>query len=188
MEFYSNPGNMSQQQKENSQKIVRFTNIADFDFTSDMGAMYGGQPFPVKSGETKLFTYELGDHLATHLARQMYLRKAPGRAVDANGNPIPGADRPLWTDADIVRLKGQILKEAYVEEQAPPQSELERLQAKINELNKVIESQGTGPANTTVPGAETYKDKSEVIAELTKRGIKFDARKGKAALEELLKA
>ncbi len=178
-----------------SQRIVRFTNIAPFDFTPDQGAMYGGQPFPVKAGETKLFTFELGSHLAKHLARQMFLQKAPGRRADGSGNIIPGEDRPLWNEQDIQNLKDKILSEAYVEEPPAVLSENEKLKLKIEELNKenaelkgisATVPPGSLPPNDLVPTIG-YKDKSEVIAELKKRGIAFDARQSKANLELKLK-
>jgi hypothetical protein len=81
--------------------------------------------------------------------------------------------------------------------------EATRLQAKITELNRDFPPETKGPnavqppqdndhvaeGASQFPAADgnVYKDKAEVIAELTKRGIKFDARKTKANLEELLK-
>ena len=62
-----------------------------------------------------------------------------------------------------------------------PESEREKLNdtpAKNEEVATETEPKTTEPA--------TYSDKADVIAELEKRNIKFDARKSKAVLEKLL--
>lgn len=165
---------------ENDTKIVRITNITSFDFTPEMGAMYDGRQFPLRAGESKLYPFTLGDHFATHLARQILLRKAPIR--DAKELDGKGSDRPLWDETVIIELKKKIMTEVYEEVKAPLQSPTDVMVAKVEDLNRVA---AEVPDVAQVP-TNGYQDKAEVITELTKRGIKFDARKSKADLEMLL--
>lgn len=178
---------------ENDLKIVRITNISNFDFTGDLGARYGGRDFFVPAGGSLLAPFTVGDHLATHLARAIKLKNAPIR--DAKETDGKGSDRPLWDDASLQELKAKIMKDVYEEEKVNPISEADRMALKIAELNKVVpkdeEQGGNADASNIVPmgtGSEViaYKDKAEVIAELTKREIKFNARDSKDKLEKLL--
>jgi hypothetical protein len=162
----------------NDNKIVRFTNIAPFDFTPEMGAMYGGVPYSVSSGKSLLMPFTIGDHLATHLARQIIIQKAPIR--DEKEIDGKGSDRHLWDDGAINDLKAKIVREVYEEEKQPVASADQLMKEKVEELNRsdILPEQ---PLNTA-----GYKDKAEVVTELNKRGVKFDARKSKADLEKLL--
>lgn len=180
---------------ESDYKIVRITNIADFDFTGDLGARFGGRDFFVPAGGSILTPLSVGDHLATHLARQIIIRKSPIR--DASQIDGKGSDRPLWDDAIIGELKQKIMVEVYEEEKKTPQTEADRLAAKVADLNKVVapeapvggnvDASGIVPVEDSPSSAVVYKDKAEVIAELTKKGVTFDARASKSKLEELLK-
>ncbi len=178
---------------ESDYKIVRITNISNFDFTSELGARYGGRDFFIPAGGNLLVPLTLGDHLAKHLARQILIRKAPIR--DASQTDGRGPDRPLWDDAIISDLKSQIMTEVYEEEKKTPQTEAERLAAKVAELNKVVPPEtigGNADASAIVPvednpaTAIVYKDKAQIIDELKKKGISFDARASKSKLEDLL--
>lgn len=201
-------------------RIVRIVNPFDFDYTH----AWGGIPYTLPVGKPLLFPFPLGDHLATHLARQALIRKAPLRdEAEVDGK---GKDRPLWSDESINELKAKIMTEEYTEEIAPVVSETEIMRRKIEELNKAfsdlraeigdkqeddmtpkelqvaIESQEdvvTDPETPETPqdppsdpnategeDSITFMDKKDVVDELNKRGIKFDARKGKAELEKLL--
>lgn len=180
---------------ENDLKIVRITNISDFDFTGELGARYGGRDFFVPAGESLLAPLTVGDHLATHLARQIMLKKAPVR--DGSEVDGKGSDRPLWNDQSIEELKKLILAEVYEEEKPKVLSKEEELAKKVEELNKAtapspdeiidgnVDASGIIPTESTTSEI-TYKDKSQVIAELTKREVKFNARDSKANLEKLL--
>lgn len=183
---------------ESDYKIVRFTNISNFDFTGPLGARFGGRDFFVPAGGSLLTPLTVGDHLATHLARQILIRKAPTRS--ANEVDGKGSDRPLWDDAVIDELKSKIIAEVYEEEKKAPMTEAERMAAKVAELNKTVSTEetpqnqgGNADASGIVPvddnanSALVYKDKGEVIEELKKKGITFDARASKTKLEELLK-
>lgn len=176
---------------ENDLKVVRISNISDFDFTGDLGARYGGRDFFVPAGGSILAPFTVGDHLATHLARQILIKKAPIR--DSKETDGRGSDRPLWDDQVIIDLKKKILSEVFEEERKPVLSADDQMAARVAELNRVVppETGGNVDASSITPtdgGTEIpYRDKSEVIAELTKRGIAFDARSNKAKLEDLLR-
>jgi hypothetical protein len=174
---------------ESDYKIVRITNISDFDFTGELGARFGGRDFFVPAGGSLLVPLTVGDHLAKHLAQQMLIRKAPTR----DANQI-GSDRPLWDDAVIADMKSKIMAEVYEEEKKNPLSEADRLAAKVEELNRVVapELGGNADASGLVPVENTasaldYKDKAQIISELKAKGVAFDARASKTKLEELLK-
>ena len=176
-------------------KIVRITNISDFDFTGDLGARYDGRDFVVPAGGSLLVPLTVGNHLAMHLARQILIRKSPIR--DGKETDGKGSSQPLWDDSVIDELKLKIIAEVYEEEKAVPQSEGERMAARVEELNKDIrpledeESGGNADASAIVPAevsdsAPVYQDKSEVIAALKAKEVTFDARASKTKLEELL--
>lgn len=181
---------------ESDYKIVRVTNISDFDFTGELGARFGGRDFFVPAGGSLLCPLTVGDHLATHLARQILIKKAPIR--DANQIDGRGSDRPLWDDAVIAELKSKILAEVYEEEKKTPLTEGERMAKKVEELNKVVstaesvggnvDASGIVPADDNAGSTIVYKDKAQVIEELRKKGVNFDARANKQKLEELLNA
>lgn len=177
---------------ESDYKIVRITNISDFDFTGELGARFGGRDFFVPAGGSLLVPLSVGDHLAMHLARQILIRKAPTRDVGQLDGK--GSDRPLWDDAVISELKSKIMAEVYEEEKKNPLSEADRMAAKVEELNRVVtpEIGGNVDASGVVPvedsnSALAYKDKAQIIEELKAKGVSFDARASKTKLEELLK-
>lgn len=181
-------------QNPNEARVVRFTNIFDFDYTH----AYGGIPYQLRAGETYLFPWVIGNHLATHLARQAMIRKAPVRDendTDGRGGESKRSDRPLWDDTAIADLKNKIIKDAYTEERQAPVSEEQQLQRKVEELNKsfpgasdmgIAPSVEVGePVVSNTPSA-IYKDKAEVIAALTEKEIAHNPRSSKANLEKLL--
>lgn len=178
--------------EDNDLRIVRITNISDFDFTGDLGARYGGRDFSVPAGKSLLTPFTVGDHLATHLARQIMLKNAPIR--DAKELDGKGSDRPLWDEARVAELKSKIMKDVYEEERVNPTSEADKMAEKIAELNKVLPVEEGGNADASViemteSGSDfVYQDKAQIIAELKKREISFDPRLGKNKLEALLTA
>jgi len=178
---------------ESDYKIVRITNISNFDFTGELGARYGGRDFFIPAGGSLLTPLTVGNHLATHLARQILIKKAPTR--DANQVDGKGSDRPLWDDAIIGDLKSKIMAEVYEEEKKTPLTEVERMAAKVDELNRVVppeevggnaDASGLVPVEESTNSALVYKDKAQIIDELKKKGVSFDARASKTKLEELL--
>jgi hypothetical protein len=159
----------------NEYKVLKFTNIADFDFTSAMGCMFNGNPDFIKAGESKLLPFAIGDIYATNLAKQIFLRRYESSGSSAKGHSEPV--RAIMSDDDINAIKAQIITEAYAEEKPRVMSKEDAMFARVAELNKVSEE----PISP-----KGYMDKGEVMAELEKRGIKFDARQSKANLEKLL--
>ena len=158
-------------------RVVTFTNIADFDFTPQLGAMFGGVGYPVLTGEVKLYPWDLADHLAGALAKQMFLKKDKSVIGTYDPNDTTGGmGAVLWTDAKIAEVKGKILGEPIIGQKEVVMTEAQKTEAKVKELNELEpEISATG-----------YKDKAEVIAELQKKGVTFDARRSKSELEKLL--
>ncbi len=157
-------------------KTVVLENIADFDFTPAMGAMYGGIGYPIKSGERLLFPWDLADHLAGALAKQIFLKRDRSASTYDPNDKTGGLGAVLWNDDMIAEMKKKMLGDPVLAPKEPNLSEAEKTQAKVNELNKAE------PEISTIG----YKDKAEVILELQKKGIQFDARQSKANLEKLL--
>lgn len=180
-------------------RIVRVTNISDFEFTGEAGARFAGKNFPILAGKSLLVPLYIGEHLATHLARQILIRKAPIR--DASQTDGKGPDRPLWDDSAIADLIKQIMVEVYEESRPIPKTEADAMVERVKNLNDTVDSMdeenisapkgGNAPFNgeptDTVASDVVYKDKGEVIAELDKRGIKYDPRSSKTMLESFLK-
>ena len=182
---------------ENDLKIVRVTNIADFDFTGDLGARYGGRDFIIHAGKSLLVTLTIGDHLAKHLAQQILLRRAPGRTdAELAGK---GSFTPLWDDNVIADLKKKIISEVYEQEKPVVLTPEEQIQKKVDQMNhaeKEIEKEAAGgnisaasiEMSEEQTGPVIYRDKADVIAALEKKGVKFDARASKDSLEAQLNA
>lgn len=166
-------------------KVVKLRNIADFDFTPALGAMFNGRPIFGKAkegcievGEELFFPYHIGRRLAINLAKQMLIRKIPASEY---GKGDPSQSSASFTSEHVDNLVKQIFISEYQEEKAAKESETDILMRKFEELNKqVTELKSTKVSSTG------YQDKSEVIVELEKRGITFDKRKSKAELEKLI--
>lgn len=184
------------QTNPNDFKVVTFFNKTDFDFTPEMGAMYDGRPIfgisgepLIKAGESIVLPYHIGNLLARNLAKCVMVRQAP---PDMPGIPT---GQTLWTDTSLAALKATFLTSLYDDVKPVAMSETDRLMAKVEELRKFVETNvakkgedvepSVASAPTDTPSGQ-YADKADVIAELTKRSIKFDARKSKAELEKLL--
>lgn len=167
-------------------KVVRLTNKTDFDFTPQMGAMYGGVAYTLPAGKSMLLPKPVALLLAKHLARQVFIKRAPIR--DEKEIDGKGSDRALWTDEQITETLARFISEEYEEEKPAPQTEAQMIQAKVEALNREYPVEEKKEVVETVSAPTTgYSDKADVIAELQKRGIKFDARTSKAKLEELIK-
>lgn len=187
----------------NDFKVVTFTNKENFAFTPDLGCMYDSRPIFGKSGssiepgESIVLPYHVGNLLAKNLGKQAMVRNAP---ADAAGVPT---GVPIWSEVSLKSRQASYLTQMYVEDKPVAMSETDRLMAKVEEYKAMVEQlipktevarpeEDVEPEPTTDNQTATtndpvaYKDKSEVIAELTKRQIKFDARKSKAELEKLL--
>lgn len=191
----------------NDFKVVTFHNKTDFDFTPEMGCMYDGRPIfgisgapCIKAGESIVLPYHVGNLLARNLAKLAMTKQAP--TVDQAGIPT---GVPLWGEEKLQALKNTFITDLYTEAKPTAMTETDKLMAKVEELKKFVETNvspkvdenvGEGKVEVTSaptdtptdakPEVMTYSDKADVIAELTKRGIKFDARSSKANLEKLL--
>lgn len=169
----------------NDLKVVKIKNISDFEFTPALGAMFDSRPVfgkngrSIEVGEELLMPYHVGYRVAVNLAKYMLLQ---GDSAPEYGKGDPSAHKAIFTDDAVKELVRKIISDQYEEETPIEETETEKLMKKFDELNKVVE--GLAGAKVTVEG---YKDKSEIIAELEKRGIPHDKRSNKATLEELLK-
>lgn len=196
---------------KNEFTVVRVSNISNFDFTGPLGARYGGRDFFIPAGKSRLFPLPLGDHLATHLARAILLKDAPVRDdnhEDGRGGESKRNDRPIFNEDSIKELKKKLMKEEYEEDHVAAKSEMDIIADKVQDLNKFEEENESEESEEKPVGGNTsldlsqidtserssgdntltYQDKGEVIAELNKRGISFDARADKDTLQDLLSA
>lgn len=180
----------------NDFKVVSFHNSTNFGFTPEMGCMFDGRGINGKNGspgidagETVILPYHIGHQLALNLAKIAILKTAP--SVDAAGIPT---GVPLWDIGRLNNLKMSYLKELYTEDKPVAMTETDKLMARVEEYKKTVDAllastKNEAPIAPTVPttaSGSVYKDKLEVITELEVRGIKFDRRLNKAALEKLL--
>lgn len=176
----------------NDFKVVSFHNSEDFAFTPELGCMFDGKPIHgmtgqsgIASGEKKTLPYHVAHQLAVNLAKAAMIRKAP--ATDPAGIPT---GVPLWDGKSFTNLKNSYLTDLYTEDRPAPQSESQRLIAKVEELTKFVQENITPKGESVlVEKSDTpkvYLDKAEVIAELEKRGIQHDKRQNKDTLEKLL--
>lgn len=192
----------------NDFKVVSFHNSTSFDFVPEMGCMYDGRAINgrsgapgIQAGETLTLPYHIGHRLAINLAKRV-LNTSQAATVDKAGIPT---GEPIWSETRLNELALTYVKDLYTEEKPVAQSETDKLMAKVEEYKAMVDKLMAGAAqpvipviapvitDPTVPPIEplkvepkAYLDKKEVIDELTKRGIKFEARKNKAELEKLL--
>lgn len=179
----------------NDYKVVTFCNKSDLDFTPELGCMYDSRPIfgasgaSIKPGESVVLPYHVGSLLAKNLAKAVLNAQA---SKDTPGIPT---GVPLWDESGLREMQQSFLTEMYSEEKPAEVSETDKLMAKVEEYKSLVDQllpqDDEEPTEAETESEEdaapvTYKDKSEVIAELRKRDIKFDARKSKADLEKLL--
>lgn len=165
--------------------IVTIKNISTFDFTPELGAMFGSRPYFVKVGETLQMPEPAGYRMAVNLAKAILNSKIP---IAETGKGDDRSSLGVYSEEDVEKLVGTIIIASTREERKPVLSEEERINAKIEELNNLkaqLEDKFLKDTSES-PKSEKFVDKSEVIAELEKRGIKFDRRQTKANLEKLL--
>lgn len=174
---------------QNDYRVVSFHNSTDFDFTPEMGCMYDGRPINgtkvagVASGETLVLPYHVGNQIAINLAKRV-LNTSQKATVDAQGVPTGiGA----WDEEMLEKEKMNYMKDMYSEEKAAPQSETDKLMAKVEEYKSMVDALlSKDGSDTTVIQPTGFKDKQEIIAELEKQGVTHDKRKSKEELEKLL--
>lgn len=188
-----------------SAEILEFYNSTDFNFTPELGAMFDGVGYQVDSGMKRQFPYHIAMRLAENLAKAVLIKGAPLH----DPNAINPTGKPLWGDEGIKKLRDGFITTLYAESAPIQQTEMQRLHAKVEELDRLMKQNQKGvpvdtlkgdvksiaelvsdiPVTESVNAVETprvYVDKVEVIAELEKRGIKFDRRQNKDNLIKLL--
>lgn len=162
----------------NEYRIVTFKNIASFDFTPALGAMFDSKDFLIKAGETINLPYSVGQRLAINLAKAMIISQAPEQKLgEGNDTQV----QSLIKEGDIEKIVDKVLVSEYQEEKAHQMSETEALSARIDELNKKLEN-----VVETKISTEGYSDKKEVIEALKAKGVTYNPRKSKEELEALL--
>lgn len=176
--------------------VVSFHNSTSFDFTPEMGCMFDGRAVNgingapgIQAGEIKLMPYHIGHRLSVNLAKRIF-NTSQAATVDAQGIPTGVA---VWSETKLNELAETFVKEQYADAKPVALSETDKLMAKMKELETFIkenvpvkESVAEEVKTETPTDSKVYLDKQEVIAELTKRNIKFDARQNKSNLEKLL--
>lgn len=197
----------------NDYKVVTFTNKTDFAFTPELGCMYDSRPIfgksgaSVQPGESVVLPYHVGNLLAKNLAKALMNRNAP---ADTKGIPTGVS---LWDEQSLKRTQSSFITEMYTEDKPAAMTETDRLMAKVEEYKAMVEkilpesernklndappatgdeNKDQNPSGPTTGDENTnktptvYSDKSDVIAELEKRGVPHDKRKSKDDLEKLL--
>lgn len=185
----------------NDFKVVTFTNKEDFVFTPELGSMYDSRPIfgksgaPIQPGESVVLPYHVGNLVAKNLAKQAMVRNVP--ADDKN---VP-TGVSIWDEPALQSRQASYIENMFSEEKPTMMSETDLLMAKVEEYKALVEQVLPQSERDKLSGAKTeestdetpkaespavYQDKADVIAELTKRGIKHDARKSKAELEKQL--
>ena len=161
---------------QNDHRVVSFHNSTDFDFTPEMGCMYDGRAvngkgMGIASGETAIFPFYVGNQLAINLAKRV-LNTTPSATVDAQGVPT---GVPVWDEQRLEEEKMKYMKDMYTEEKPAPQSETDKLMAKVEEYKSMVDSllakDGVQTTDSPIITGE-FQDKQEVMEELEKRGIK----------------
>ncbi len=172
----------------NDFKVVSFHNKEAFGFTPEMGCMYNGQGINgitgapgVNAGESLTVPYHIGQQLAINLAKVALTRSAP--AIDPAGIPT---GVPLWDTVKLNNLKNSYLTELYTEARPMQITDADKMMAKLEEYKKMTEALTSKVDAIAQSKIETPVTTQTVIAELTKRGIKFDARQNKENLTKLL--
>lgn len=166
--------------KLDEHKICTFKNISDFDFTPELGAMFGGRPYFVKSGEELLAPEPIAWRLAVNLAKAMLVKAMPAPDL---GKGDDKSTLGAFSEEKVEELVAKIIPQSYVEDKPKALTEDDKMHEKIKELMSWKESMEKDSKEVSLGG---FADKQEVIDELEKRGIKFDRRKSKKELEKLI--
>jgi len=144
---------MADEQSPNVGKVVVMTNITDKDFTH----AYGGVPFTVKAGESMNFPYDVGVHLARHLARRILIQGDKG-ATKWDGKDVTnnnGNGSPIWNEQNEETTMQHILGETYTVEVKAKESEATQLRRQVEELNRKFEDFRKEVTATDEPSVST---------------------------------
>lgn len=157
-------------------KVVRFTNISD-SFFEATHAIDDEAPerYSFAPGASEVLPYPIARHIARALARRIKLQQAS--VVD------PKNRVKLYSDEDIENLIAKMITEVGVQSEFSPKTQTEQLRELRKEWNQSTEpvSADVGVAEDVQEG-ESVQSKGEIMEELTKRGVKVDARKSKSTL------
>lgn len=146
-------------------RIITIRNITTQEFTHS----YHGQPFTLRAGESLTVPYDLGRHLAKHLARRILFS-------DAKPEQLRN-DRAIFTKESESELMSKIMGQETRQSIPKELSEAERLRARVEELNAQKPEGVSGSVGRT---------KADVIAEMETLKLPIDKRLSMAKLEEQL--
>lgn len=169
----------------NEGKVISFTNITDKDFSHP----FAGVPYQIPAGQTVMFPYHLGRHLAKHLARKILLSGDKGATQYDPKDPTManGNGTVLWNEDSENKMIEKILGDSFTHEVSKPKTELELMREQVAELNKFKSEFLEKNSLATAPSPEGFLEKGQIIEQLKKLGLQPDARKSKASLEAQLK-
>jgi len=146
-------------------------------------------PFTVKAGETITFPFDVGVHLARHLARKILIRGDKGatswRADDPTNNG--GNGFPIWNAETEETMIRKILGESFTVESEREKSDIEKLQDEIKRLNdfrKTFEEEATTAQSAS--GDIATMNRKELFAEAKRRGVKASLSDTNDAIRKLL--
>ena len=158
-------------------QIVKVTNISNKNFTADSGARFNGRDYSIPAGKSLRCPQTLGEHLAKHLARMIFMQNAE---ISGKQNELA-----IWSEEDEKNLINKIISFEEMEESIQHKTADDILKEKVMQLNQDVGEEVLEINDKN--GNVVYNDKAEIIAELEKRGITFNPRSSKSVLEELLK-
>lgn len=161
----------------NSQ-VVFFKNIDSEDFTH----AYAGVPHFVSAGQTVVFQYPVAMHLAKHLAMKILRRRKKKAGIVGDKDKV-GNTIKTHTPQEIDELRKQIIVKTVDQPLPPEQSYQETMKKEQESLAKEF-SDDLKELNDEAPKTEVTK--KDIVADLKKRGIKFDPRAPKNELLDLL--
>jgi len=157
--------------------IVYIKNIDDEDFQHT----YAGEPYYIEAGRVEAFVRPVGILMAKHLAMKVARKQAAVQGlVDPNKDRQSGRDvkKSIYNDKAIDKLADEIIQRQEEQPLPPVKNEAQVMKEKTEQIQKEMGAK-VERMNNGLP-----VDKKEIVKELEKLGIKFDARKSP---EELLK-
>lgn len=161
-------------------RVVNVTNVTDRDFTHK----FNGAPFTVRAGETLTFPWDVGEHLARHLARKILIAGDKGATAYDPKDPtaMNGHGSVLWNEDTEKAMMAKILGDSWTVAQKEKKSEIELLKEQIAEMNEWRKTVQPDAAK----GAEP-KGRKELIEELKKAGGNFEPSDTNAQITEKIK-
>jgi len=154
--------------------VVTIKNISDEDFTHS----YGGFPYTIRAGETLPFTYPVAHHLAKHLAMKILRKKKQKERKFKDRRDETGKEINYYPPEEMKALISQIIVSQVEQPLAPVKTEAQLQKERIEQMQKEYKQQ----QQIKTPEVE----KKDIIAELEKRGIKFNPRASKEELARIL--